>query len=297
MNSVLADARRGHPGLYAFAVAMAALVPVLAALAVVDHRVLLGAQLWLKPLKFAVSFVAYSGTLAWMLGQLRERTPRRTGWVIVGASAIEMAIITGQAGLGHRSHFNDDGGVGSALFSVMGATVVVLWLATVAVALRFLREPGRDRAAGTAVRLGLVVALLGMAVGFVMVANGAHAVGVADGGPGLPLVGWSTTGGDLRIAHFVGMHALQGLPLLAAALAVTDRWDDETRIRLVRIAAAMWTGLVALLTWQALRAQPLLAADAATLTALAVLALVTAGAVAGTLVGARRAGAPVVARA
>ena len=105
----------------------------------------------------------------------------------------------------------------------MGATIVVLWLATLAVALRFLREPGRDRAAGTAVRLGLVVALVGLLEGFVMVALNGHSVGVPDGGPGLPLVGWSTTGGDLRIAHFVGMHALQGLPLLAAALAALRR--------------------------------------------------------------------------
>ena len=72
MTSVLADARRGHPGLYAFAVATGALVPVLAVLAVVDDRVLLGAPVWLKPLKFAVSFFTYSGTLAWMLGNLRE---------------------------------------------------------------------------------------------------------------------------------------------------------------------------------------------------------------------------------
>ena len=58
MTSVLADARRGHRGLFAFAVAMAVLTPVLAVLAVVDDRVLLGAPLWLKPLKFAISFVA-----------------------------------------------------------------------------------------------------------------------------------------------------------------------------------------------------------------------------------------------
>ena len=58
MTAVLAVARRGHRGLFAFAVAMAVLTPVLAVLAVVDDRVLLGAPLWFKPLKFAISLVA-----------------------------------------------------------------------------------------------------------------------------------------------------------------------------------------------------------------------------------------------
>jgi hypothetical protein len=189
MTSVLADARRGHPGLFGFAVAMAALVPVLVVLAVVDDRVLLGAPIWLKPLKFAISFVAYAGTLAWLLGQLRQRAMQLTGWLIVIAATVEMVIIVGQAARGVRSHFNDDTPFDAALFSVMGATIVVLWLATLAVALRFLREPGRTPAAGTAVRLGLAVALLGLLEGFVMVALGAHAVGVPDGDPGLPLLG------------------------------------------------------------------------------------------------------------
>jgi hypothetical protein len=262
---------------------MAVLVPVLAVLAVVDDRLVLGAPLWLKPLKFAVSFVAYAGTLAWLLGQLRERTMRTAGWVIVAASTAEMAIIVGQAARGTRSHFNTDTPLDVALFSVMGATIVVLWLATLAVALRFLREPGRDRAAGTAVRLGLFVALIGLLEGFVMIANGAHTVGLADGGPGLPLVGWSTTGGDLRIAHFVGMHALQGLPLLAAALVAVGRFDELTRARIVRVAAGAWTGLVVLLTGQALRAQPLLAPDALTLSVAAGLVVVTAAALAAVL--------------
>ena len=273
------DARRGHRGLFGFAVAMAVLVPVLAVLAVVDDRVLLGAPVWLKPLKFAISFVAYAGTLSWLLGQLRERTMRTAGWVIVLASAVEMAIIIGQAARGVRSHFNTDTAFDAALFSVMGATIVVLWLATLAVALRFVGEPGRDRAAGTAVKLGLVVALVGLLEGFLMVALNGHAVGVPDGGPGLPLVGWSTTGGDLRIAHFVGMHALQGLPLLAAALAATRRLDEWTRVRIVRIAAAAWTGLVVLLTGQALLAQPLLAPDGLTLAAATGLVVATCAAV------------------
>jgi hypothetical protein len=278
----LSTARRGHRGLFAFAVAMAALTPVLAVLAVVDDRVLLGAPLWLKPLKFAISLGLYSATLSWMLGQLRERALQRAGWIVTVAAAVEMAIIVGQAAVGNRSHYNMDTPLSAALWSTMGVTIAVLWLATLAVALRFLREPGRDHAAGTAIRLGLVVALIGLGEGFVMASMGAHAVGVPDGGPGLPLVGWSTTGGDLRIAHFVGMHALQGLPLLAFALAAT-RLDENTRVRLVRIAAAAWTGLVVLLTWQALRAQPLLAPDATTLAALATLVTLTAVATAGTL--------------
>lgn len=272
MNQVLSDARRGHPGLYWFAVAMVGLAAVLAVLAVVDPRTVTGANQWLKPLKFAISFTAYAGTLAWMLGQLRTRSPRLTGWIVVAAAMIEMAVIVGQAARSRASHFNVDTGQDTLLYSIMGATIVVLYLATVAVALRFLREPGRDRASGLAIRLGLLVGLVGLGVGWIMVAFGSHAVGVADGGPGLPLLGWSTTGGDLRIAHFVGMHALQALPLLGAGLAAFGGGLDEAaRARILVVAAAGYTALVALLTWQALRAQPLLAPDALTLTALAVI--------------------------
>jgi hypothetical protein len=287
MSAVLAVARRGHRGLFAFAVAMSVLTPVLAVLAVVDDRVLLGAPLWFKPLKFAISLALYAATLAWMLGQLRERTMQRTGWIVTAAAAIEMAVIVGQAAVGNRSHYNMDTPLSAALWSVMGVTIVVLWLATLAVALRFLREPGRDRAATTAIRLGLVVALIGLAEGFLMATAATHTVGAPDGGPGLPLLGWSTVGGDLRIAHFIGMHALQGLPLFAAALAVGHHFDEITRVRLVQVAAAAWTGLVVLLTWQALRAQPLLAPDALTLAALGALVAVTVAATVGTLAAAR----------
>lgn len=287
MTTALADARRGHRGLYVLAVVMTALVPVIAVLAVVDQRVLVGAPLWFKPLKFTISVALYAGTLAWMLGQVHDRVPRRAGWVVTATLAVEMAIIYGQAAVGNRSHYNVDTPWSATLWGIMGASITVLWFATLAVALRFLREPGRDPAATAAIRLGVAVSLLGMAVGFLMAQAGAHAVGVPDGGPGLPFVGWSTTGGDLRIAHFVGMHALQALPLLAAGLAAVRRFDDATRVRLVRVAAAAWTGLVVLLTWQALLAQPLLAPDALTMTTLGALAAVTVITTVGTLVAGR----------
>ena len=111
-----------------------------------------------------------------------------------------------------------------------------------------------------------------MAVRFLLALNGGHSVGLPDGGPGLFFVGWSTTGGDLRIAHFVGLHALQVLPLLAALLAQRTV-ADALRTRIVWSVAVGYLGLVLLLTWQALRAQPLLAPDGVTVGALGVVAL------------------------
>jgi hypothetical protein len=285
MRTVLADARRGHPGLYGLTIAMAALALVTAVLAVVDQRELLGAPLWFKPLKFSLSITLYGAALAWMLSRLPGRGMWRAGWLIVAGAVLEMVIIVGQAARGVRSHFNDDSAFDVALYSIMGATIALVWLATVAIALRFLRERSADRVTASAVRLGLVVGLAGMAVGFLLSANGGHAVGVPDGGPGLFFVGWSTTGGDLRIGHFVGMHALQLLPLLAAGLAAIGRGrlDETTRVRIVQIAGAGYAGLVVLVTWQALRGQPLLAPDAVTLAALGALLLATGGALAGVL--------------
>jgi hypothetical protein len=96
---------------------------------------------------------------------------------------------------------------------------------------------------------------------------GAHTVGAADGGPGLPGTGWSREHGDLRVPHFLGLHALQALPLLALALR-RSRWSEQQRTRLVGSAAVSYAGLVALLFWQALRGQPLLRPDGATAVAL-----------------------------
>ena len=92
--------------------------------------------------------------------------------------------------------------------------------------------------------------------------------------------------GDLRIAHFVGLHALQVLPLVAAVLAqCAPQLDRAQRVRIVRVVGVGYLGLILLLTWQALRAQPLLAPDLLTGAMLAVLA----GGVAAALLGDHRA--------
>lgn len=290
VREVLTDARRGHRGLFWFSATMAALAGVLVVAAVLDHRTLLGAPLWFKPLKFALSFMLYSAALAWMLAKLDPapgRGLRLAGWVALGTSLIEILIIAGQAARGVRSHFNDDTAFDSMLFGIMGATVVVLWLATLVIALRFFTRRGPDPATTWAVRSGLLISLTGMALGMLMISGGGHAVGVPDGGPGLPLLGWSTTGGDLRIAHFVGMHALQLLPLLAAGLTAAGL-DAASRLRLILVAAAGYAALVSLVTWQALRGQPLLQPDGPTLVAVATVLIGVLVATAAVLAARRR---------
>jgi hypothetical protein len=106
--------------------------------------------------------------------------------------------------------------------------------------------------------------------------SGTHSVGVVEGGPGLPLTNWSTTGGDLRVGHFIGLHAIQALPLIAFALTLlAARYavlrSEEVRTRMVWTASGVYAALIALVTWQALRGQPLLGPDWLTLAALAVI--------------------------
>jgi hypothetical protein len=134
----------------------------------------------------------------------------------------------------------------------------------------------------------LVIALVGMAVGFLMISNrsrnqqaeleagrqppylGAHGVGVEDGGPGLPFVNWSIQGGDLRAAHFVGLHGMQVLPLIGFIVTrrFANRLSERRRTVLVWTAGLGYLGFVLLLIWQALRGQSVIAPDAVTLGAL-----------------------------
>jgi len=103
---------------------------------------------------------------------------------------------------------------------------------------------------------------------------GAHTVGAPDGGPGLSGTGWSTEHGDLRIPHFIGLHALQVLPLIAFMMR-RRRLSSDTRVLLTLTAAGSYFTLVVLLLIQALRGQPIVRPDALTFGLFGAWALVT----------------------
>lgn len=259
----------------------------------VDQRMLGGSPIWVKPLKFAISGVLYGLTWAWLctLIDRRERTVRRASALIAIMLTVELAVITGQALRGRRSHFNFETLFDAVLYEIMATSIMLVWCGGLVLTILVLRSDIGDRPRKLAVGLGAVISLVGIGVGVLMTfptgaqlatvsaghsidTLGAHTVGAPDGGAGLPFIGWSTTGGDLRISHFVGMHALQILLVWHVVLArLGARWPrvESARARLVGLAAAGYAGVLAMLVWQAYRGQPLTAPDAWTLAVLAVL--------------------------
>lgn len=263
---------------------LAAVMAVCALVAVggllVDDRVVTGQPIWAKPLKFALSIAIYAVTWAWLLRQLTRFG--RAAWWLGTVSAVmlgvEMIVIVAAVLRGTTSHFNVSDGLNATLWATMGVAIVVVWVATFVVTLFLVASPGPDRARNLAVRLGALISIGGMAVAFLMVLPtsaqlaapggviGAHSVGVADDAAGLPLLGWSTQGGDLRIPHFVGMHALQVIPLALIVIELLSRRmpvlrEGAVRTRLVVVVAAVVTAVTALLTWQALRGQSIVRPD------------------------------------
>jgi hypothetical protein len=272
----------------------------LAALAgvVIDHRVITGAPAWLKPAKFAVSVSIYCFTFVWLLGfvESHRRLARFAANVTAVSFIVEMAVILTQAARGTTSHFNVTTPLNTFLWLAMGAFIVVVWTMNLLLAVLLLFERIPNRPFAWSLRLGLLVSLVGMGSGFLMVrptheqrvalvANhgprivGAHSVGVADGGPGLPVVGWSTAGGDLRVAHFVGIHAMQVLPffgwLIARRRNAFARFKEAHLLALISTVGFAYLALVVLLVWQALRGQSLVHPDVQTLAAAAALLALT----------------------
>ena len=182
----------------------------------------------------------------------------------------------------------------------MATGAFTAWGMTAAVVVLLMFQKLPDRALASSLRGGTTLATVGLGLALLMFSPtpaqqavwarggkpatvGGHTVGPADGGPGLPLLGWSTVGGDLRIPHFVGIHAIQALPLLALGLAALARRypvlsPEVVRRRLVWTGAAGYAGLIALVTWQALRGQSIVRPDLWTLAAAAgLIAVVGAG--------------------
>ena len=216
-----------------------------------DSRTILGISPWIKPMKFSISIAIYVWTLAWYLRYLAAR--RRTVAFISGGVAVsmfvEIACITLQSARGVASHFNVATGLDAVIFSVMGGMIGFNALLILATLILFcFRVEDLPPTYLWGIRLGFAIFLLACAEGALMVVHGGHTVGAADGGPGLPLVNWSTQHGDLRIAHFAGVHALQILPLAGYWIG-QSRLREPAQLAALTALSLLYLGAVADLYW------------------------------------------------
>jgi hypothetical protein len=230
----------------------------------VDQRTLLGVSVWAKPAKFFLSISIQSATVAWALTQLartecRRSAVRRLIALYIFCAVTEMAYISLQAARGLPSHFNRESPLYATLYALMGVGAVTMLVVTGYVGSRILQRPREDappvlaRAAG----LGLVLgALLGGVAGAYMSAGSGHWVGgqLTDVF-GLPIVGWSTTGGDLRVAHFFGLHATQAIVLVGWFVSALS---PPRANRIVNVVALGWSTVTVGLFAQAVLGRPLL---------------------------------------
>lgn len=206
---------------------------------------------WIKPFKFAFSTFLFAWAMAWYIGHLPNWDHRFYDWTFIVLLSFEIGYIAYRAALGQLSHFNVSTAVTGALYSAMAIAITVVTIYTAYIGFLFFTPQVAPLPAHYlwSIRLGIVLFVIFAFEGFVMGSRLTHTVGGPDGTRGLPLLHWTYTHGDLRVAHFIGMHALQVLPLLSFHLL------RSTRATLVVAAlyALLATGVLVL----ALRGQPL----------------------------------------
>ena len=227
-----------------------------------DERTVLGINTWVKPMKFMASIAVYLWTIAWFTRYVRRpRWAMKTVSIVISvAIVIESACILLQAARGTRSHFNFATDFDAAIFQTMGVMIVINLLMVLVVLFLFSRPTVRLAPAYLfGIRAGIVLFLVGGAIGGYMIGQGAHTIGAPDGGPGLPLTNWSTVAGDLRIAHGAALHALQVLPLVGFGLSRWRRVPGRlAKLALMAAAAGVYAALVYALFRQALAGEPLI---------------------------------------
>lgn len=259
LKHLIHTVRKNSPIL--FGIVMIHVIFVLVALVglAVDDRILMGVNVWIKPLKFAVSGAIYIFTVGYFttLYPYSNRKRNIINNIISWTLLIEIGIIVMQGARGVQSHYNQSNLLDGLLFAAMGILIAINVLMMVWFIIDTFRLKMKiDRSIQWGILFGWIIIVVGSWVGSQMIDQMSHNVGVIDGGEGLPLMNWSTVAGDLRVAHFFGLHGLQIIPLFAFGLHKLTNITLNKRLLLVTIFALAYAFFIGFVYYQAKQGVP-----------------------------------------
>jgi hypothetical protein len=255
---------------------------------IVDDTAVNGVSVWDKPIKFALSFLAFAPMVLWLFSRIERTRPIRICLGVLGWSmVVEISVIVLQAIRGTTSHFNNATVLDSRLYSVMAVGVGVFAVAGMVTGFILARKNLGSGPLSTAIKFAIPMMTIGGILGFAMTGPkpgqgkggnviGAHTIGGLDGAEGIPFFGWSTKHGDLRVAHFLGLHSLHVVPLIALVLIWANRRgiihaSETSQRRTTALGATAWAGFVATTLIQALRGVSVTQPDVNTFASIALL--------------------------
>jgi hypothetical protein len=245
---------------------------------------------WSKLFKFSISILVMTPALIWAINITQGKTRRtaNTAASVIGTMlSLEMILLLIQATRARPMHFNYTTPLDSALWITMTIGIFTMFAAFVVLMIAVWRGVRQQPVVAWAVRIGMVITAVGLMTPNLSAgpnasqlkaaqANqpnillGAHTIGSSsatpDAEPGLPLIGWNTQHGDIRIGHFIGLHALQLIPLFGVWLSRRRSLNQNRQLALLWTGGLGYFGLMLLTTWQALRGQSIVAPDTLTIT-------------------------------
>ncbi len=261
LRTALSTVKRESPILYGIAMFHFVLALICLIGLLVDDRTLMGVNVWLKPLKFTVSGGIYILTVGFLitLYPFSRRKKNIINNIVSWTLLFEILIIFFQGTRGVLSHYNQSSAFDGILFAMMGLLIGINVLVMIFFAFETIRlKLKTPRSIQIGILLGWIIVIFGSWVGGQMIGQMSHNVGIPDGGAGLPLVNWSTVGGDLRVAHFFGLHSLQLVPLFA--LVLTKKWNasKKQQILAVVVFGILYAAWIAYTFYQAKQGIPLI---------------------------------------
>ena len=210
---------------------------------------------WYKPFKFAFSTFLFVWAMAWYCYYLPNFNLKLFNWSVIILLGFEIFYIAFQASKGQLSHYNLSTPVYATLYSIMAIAATLVTLYTAYVGLLFFKYdfPTLPNYYLWAIRLGILIFVVFSFEGFAMGSRLNHSVGALNDNSNWLILGWSKTVGDLRVSHFIGMHALQVLPIISYFVLKNTK---------LTIGLSFVYGLLALITLiQALKGRPLIKSD------------------------------------